>query len=234
MSLLEVDGLTKKFGGLTAVDNLSFDVDEGEILGVIGPNGAGKSTVMKTIFGLVKVREGRIVFEDKEITNLRPDQVVRAGLCYVPQEKNVFPTLTVEENLEMGAFIRNDDFSKELQKVYELFPAMYEKRRQPAGALSGGQRQMVAMGRALMLDPRLILLDEPTAGLAPAIVDLMFENIQKINGLGVSILMVEQNAKQALAMSHRGYVLATGRNRFEDTGRNLLANREVAEMFLGG
>ncbi|RDD63775.1 ABC transporter ATP-binding protein [Ferruginivarius sediminum] len=234
MSLLTVENIRAGYGDVDILNGVQMRVDRGEIVVIIGPNGAGKSTVMKTIFGLVKVREGRIVFEDKEITNLRPDQVVRAGLCYVPQEKNVFPTLTVEENLEMGAFIRNDDFSKELQKVYELFPAMYEKRRQPAGALSGGQRQMVAMGRALMLDPRLILLDEPTAGLAPAIVDLMFDNIQKINGLGVSILMVEQNAKQALAMSHRGYVLATGRNRFEDTGRNLLANREVAEMFLGG
>jgi branched-chain amino acid transport system ATP-binding protein len=160
--------------------------------------------------------------------------VVRQGLCYVPQEKNVFPTLTVEENLEMGAFIRNDDYSKEMERVYELFPALYEKRRQPAGNLSGGQRQMVAMGRALMLDPQLILLDEPTAGLAPAVVELIFENIIKINDLGVSLLMVEQNAKQALKMSHRGYVLTTGRNRHTDTGHNLLNNREVAEMFLGG
>ncbi len=234
MSLLSVEGIYGGYGDVDILNGVNIHVDPGEIVVIIGPNGAGKSTAMKAVFGLVKVREGRIVYQDKPITNLRPDQVVKSGICYVPQENNVFPTLTVQENLEMGAFIRNDDYSADLKKVYELFPVLHEKRRQQAGALSGGQRQMVAMGRALMLDPKLILLDEPTAGLAPAIVDLMFENIKKINGLGVSILMVEQNAKQALAMSHRGYVLTTGRNRFEDTGKNLLANREVAEMFLGG
>ena len=234
MTLLSVDNVRGGYGDADILNGISLKVDPGEIVVIIGPNGAGKSTAMKAVFGLVKVREGRIAYRDREITNLRPDQVVRAGLCYVPQEHNVFATLTVEENLEMGAFIRNDDVSREMQTVYELFPAVYEKRKQPAGALSGGQRQMVAMGRAMMLDPKLILMDEPTAGLAPAVVDLMFENIKKINALGVSILMVEQNAKQALALSHRGYVLTTGRNRFEDTGPNLLANREVAEMFLGG
>jgi len=234
MSLLSVESIRGGYGDADILHGVELTVEPGEIVVIIGPNGAGKSTAMKAVFGLVKVREGRIVFAERDITNLRPDQVVRAGICYVPQEKNVFPTLTVEENLEMGAFIRDDDFSEDMRKVYDLFPALYEKRRQPAGALSGGQRQMVAMGRALMLDPRLILMDEPTAGLAPGIVDLMFENIKKINSLGVSILMVEQNAKQALAMSHRGYVLATGRNRHADTGKNLLANREVAEMFLGG
>jgi len=234
MSLLEVDKIRGGYGDADILNGIDMRVEQGEIVAIIGPNGAGKSTVMKAVFGLVKVREGSITYRDKEIANLRPDQIVRQGLCYVPQEKNVFPTLTVEENLEMGAFIRNDDFSKDLEKVYELFPALYGKRRQQAGTLSGGQRQMVAMGRALMLDPGLILLDEPTAGLAPAIVDLIFENINKVNGLGVSILMVEQNAKQALRMCHRGYVLTTGRNRYHDTGNNLLENREVAEMFLGG
>jgi branched-chain amino acid transport system ATP-binding protein len=234
MSLLDVQQIRGGYGDVDILNDVDMSVESGEIVVIIGPNGAGKSTVMKAIFGLVKVREGSISFQNKEIANLRPDQVVRQGLCYVPQEKNVFPTLTVEENLEMGAFIRNDDYSKELERVYELFPAMYEKRRQPAGNLSGGQRQMVAMGRALMLDPQLILLDEPTAGLAPAVVDLIFENILKINNLGVSILMVEQNAKQALKMSHRGYVLTNGANRHTDTGQNLLNNREVAEMFLGG
>lgn len=234
MSVLSVEGIRGGYGDVDILNGVDMKVEPGEIVVIIGPNGAGKSTVMKAVFGLVKVREGRIVFRDRDITNLRPDQVVRAGLCYVPQESNVFPTMTVQENLEMGAFIRNDDYSGELRKVYELFPALYEKRGQHAGSLSGGQRQMVAMGRALMLDPKLILLDEPTAGLAPAVVDLIFENILKINGLGVSILMVEQNAKQALKMSHRGYVLTTGRNRYEDTGQSLLENREVAEMFLGG
>jgi len=234
MSLLEVEQIRGGYGDVDILNGVDLHVDQGEIVVIIGPNGAGKSTVMKAIFGLVKVREGGIRFQNSGIANLRPDQIVRRGLCYVPQEKNVFPTLTVEENLEMGAFIRNDDFSRELERVYELFPAMYEKRRQPAGALSGGQRQMVAMGRALMLDPQLILLDEPTAGLAPQIVELIFENIRKINDIGVSLLMVEQNAKAALRMSHRGYVLTTGRNRHTDTGENLLNNREVAEMFLGG
>jgi branched-chain amino acid transport system ATP-binding protein len=234
MSLLDVQQIRGGYGDVDILNGVDLKVEQGEIVVIIGPNGAGKSTVMKAIFGLVKVRDGSIAFQDKEIANLRPDQVVRQGLCYVPQEKNVFPTLTVEENLEMGAFIRNDDYSKELERVYELFPAMYEKRRHPAGNLSGGQRQMVAMGRALMLDPQLILLDEPTAGLAPAVVELIFENIIKINKLGVSLLMVEQNAKQALKMSHRGYVLTNGANRHTDTGQNLLNNREVAEMFLGG
>jgi len=234
MTLLSVEDVYGGYGDVDILNGVDLKVDSGEIVVIIGPNGAGKSTAMKAIFGLVRVREGRIVFDGKEITNLRPDQVVRAGLCYVPQEYNVFPTLSVQENLEMGAFIRDDDISEDLQKVYDLFPDLHDKRRQQAGQLSGGQRQMVAMGRALMLDPRLILLDEPTAGLAPAIVDLIFKNIRKINDLGVGILMVEQNAKQALKMSDRGYVLATGRNRHEDTGENLLANREVAEMFLGG
>lgn len=234
MSLLTVDKIRGGYGDVDILHGVSMTVDPGEIVVIIGPNGAGKSTAMKAVFGLVKIREGRVSYRDQDLTNLRPDQVVRAGICYVPQEHNVFPSLTVEENLDMGAFIRNDDISAEKQTIYELFPAVYEKRRQPAGALSGGQRQMVAMGRAMMLNPKLILMDEPTAGLAPGIVDQMFNNIQKINRLGVSILMVEQNAKQALALAHRGYVLTTGRNRFEDTGPNLLANREVAEMFLGG
>lgn len=234
MSLLSVDNIYGGYGDMDILHGVSLAVEPGEIVVIIGPNGAGKSTAMKAVFGLVRVREGRIHYRDKPVTNLRPDQVVRAGVCYVPQEHNVFPSLTVEENLEMGAFIRNDDYAPAMRTVYELFPAVYEKRRQPAGALSGGQRQMVAMGRAMMLDPQLILMDEPTAGLAPAIVNQMFDNIRKINSLGVSILMVEQNAKQALALAHRGYVLTTGQNRLADTGPNLLANREVAEMFLGG
>jgi branched-chain amino acid transport system ATP-binding protein len=233
-SLLRMEDVYGGYGDVDILNGVNLTVQPGEIVVIIGPNGAGKSTAMKAIFGLVKAREGHIFYEDREITNLRPDQIVRRGLCYVPQEYNVFPTLTVDENLDMGAFIRDDDYSEDKRRVYELFPDLKEKRRQPAGALSGGQRQMVAMGRALMLDPSLILLDEPTAGLAPQVVELIFENIKKINELGVSLLMVEQNAKQALRMSHRGYVLTTGRNRYEDTGQNLLANREVAEMFLGG
>jgi branched-chain amino acid transport system ATP-binding protein len=209
-------------------------VEDGELVVIVGPNGAGKSTAMKAIVGLVKVRQGHILFDGQEITGRRPDEVARLRVCYVPQEKNVFPTLTVHENLEMGAFLRDDDFSGQLDAVYEMFPALVGKRRQPAGSLSGGQRQMVAMGRALMLEPKLLLLDEPTAGLSPLFTDMVFDKVKEINATGVAILMVEQNAKEALALADRGYVLALGRNRHEDTGANLLANREVAEMFLGG
>ena len=232
--MLEVRDIYGGYGGVDILNGVSMSVKPGEMVVIIGPNGAGKSTVMKAIFGLVQVREGTISFEDQEITNLMPNEVTKRSICYVPQTENVFPTLTIEENLDMGAFIRNDDYSHQVEMVYELFPVLREKRRQQAGSLSGGQRQMVAMGRALMLEPRLLLLDEPTAGLAPAIVDDMFQMIKKINDLGVSILMVEQNAKHALGLADRGYVLTTGQNRIDDTGPNLLANREVAEMFLGG
>ena len=189
---------------------------------------------MKAIFGLLKLRLGRIRLDDDDITDEPPDRLVRRGMAYVPQERNVFPNLTVHENLEMGAFVRRDDIKAALDQVYALFPALREKRRQPAGELSGGQRQMVAIGRALMIEPKLLLLDEPTAGLSPRIIDEIFERVVAINKAGVGILMVEQNARQALAIAHTGYVLATGRNRFTDTGKALLANREVAESFLGG
>ena len=227
--------LTKTFpGGREVLKDVTLAFLPGAKIGVLGVNGAGKSTAMKAIIGLVKVREGHIRFNGQEITGRRPDEVAKLRVCYVPQEKNVFPTLTVHENLEMGAFLRDDDYSGQLDAVYEIFPALVEKRRQPAGSLSGGQRQMVAMGRALMLEPKLLLLDEPTAGLSPLFTDMVFDKVKEINATGVAILMVEQNAKDALALADRGYVLALGRNRHEDTGANLLANREVAEMFLGG
>ncbi len=234
MSLLEAQALYGGYGGVDILNGIDMRVEDGEIVVIVGPNGAGKSTAMKAIIGLVKIREGNIRFDGQEITGRRPDEVARLRVCYVPQEKNVFPTLTVHENLEMGAFLRDDDFSGQLEAVYEIFPALVEKRRQPAGSLSGGQRQMVAMGRALMLEPKLLLLDEPTAGLSPLFTDMVFDKVKEINATGVAILMVEQNAKDALALADRGYVLALGRNRHEDTGANLLANREVAEMFLGG
>jgi branched-chain amino acid transport system ATP-binding protein len=204
------------------------------MLALIGPNGAGKSTLMKAIFGLVSVRAGRVRFQGEDITNQRPDRIVRRGLAYVPQERNVFASLTVHENLEMGAYLRTDDISAQLERVYALFPHLAERRRQAAGTLSGGERQMLAMGRALMLDPRLLMLDEPTAGLAPKIVEHTFERIVDINRLGIGILMVEQNARQALAVAQRGVVLVMGVKRYEASAANLLGNREVAEMFLGG
>jgi ABC-type branched-subunit amino acid transport system ATPase component len=234
VSLLEVETIFGGYGGVDILNGIDMRVEDGELVVIVGPNGAGKSTAMKAIIGLVKVRQGHILFDGQEITGRRPDEVARLRVCYVPQEKNVFPTLTVHENLEMGAFLRDDDFSGQLDAVYEMFPALVGKRRQPAGSLSGGQRQMVAMGRALMLEPKLLLLDEPTAGLSPLFTDMVFDKVKEINATGVAILMVEQNAKDALALADRGYVLALGRNRHEDTGANLLANREVAEMFLGG
>lgn len=234
MSLLQVEDAYGGYGGVDILNGVDLQVAAGEIVVVVGPNGAGKSTAMKAVVGLVKIRKGCVRFDGNEITGKRPDEVARLRVCYVPQEKNVFPTLTVHENLEMGAFLRNDDFSAQLEAVYQIFPPLVEKRRQAAGSLSGGQRQMVAMGRALMLEPKLLLLDEPTAGLSPLFTDMIFDKVKEINATGVAILMVEQNAKDALALADRGYVLALGRNRYEDTGANLLANREVAEMFLGG
>ncbi len=234
MPLLEATALVGGYGGADILHGVSLTVDAGEIVVIIGPNGAGKSTALKAVFGLVRVRQGHVRFDGNEIANQRPDRIVRLGLCYVPQEKNVFAGLSVHENLEMGAFIRTDDIGSELARVYEIFPALNERRGTRAGDLSGGQRQMVAIGRALMLKPKVLLLDEPTAGLSPRMIELIFDRIKEINRLGIGVLMVEQNAKFALSFAHRGYVLAMGQNRFEDTGPNLLANREVAEMFLGG
>jgi len=234
MSLLHAEGIYGGYGGVDILSGVSVRIEPGEIVSIVGPNGAGKSTVMKAVFGLIQVRKGRVLFRDKDITHMRPDLIVQQGMCYVPQEYNVFPSLTVHENLEMGAFVRSDDYSTALDRVYELFPPLKEKRKQTAGNLSGGQRQMVAIGRALMLDPSLLLLDEPSAGLSPLFIEHIFERIKEINNMGVGILMVEQNAKQALALSHRGYVLVMGTNRYEDTGQNLIDNQEVAEMFLGG
>ena len=234
MSVLEAEGMYGGYGGADILNGASISVDAGEIVVIIGPNGAGKSTAMKAIFGLVRVRRGDVRLNGAAITNMRADQIVQRGMCYVPQEHNVFPLMTVHENLEMGAYLRDDDYSEQLDKVYELFPDMKAKRRALAGSLSGGQRQMVAVARALMMEPRILLLDEPTAGLSPVVMDAMFEKIQEVNRLGIGILMVEQNAKKALSIAHKGYVLVLGANRFEDTGPALLANPEVAEMFLGG
>jgi branched-chain amino acid transport system ATP-binding protein len=234
MSLLTVTDITGGYGGADILHKISLSVEPSAIVSIVGPNGAGKSTVMKAIFGLIKLRSGSISFQGDEISGMRPDEIVRKGMCYVPQEYNIFPSLTIQENLEMGAFVRDDDFSEQLNKVYDLFPPLKERRKEAAGNLSGGQRQMVAMGRALMLEPSLLLLDEPSAGLSPLLIGQIFELILEINKMGVGILMVEQNAKQALEFSHKGYVLVMGENRYEDTGPRLLNDPEVAQMFLGG
>ena len=234
MTLLAIRDLFSGYGEVDILKGVNLTVGAGEMVVIIGPNGAGKSTVLKSIFSLATVHQGEILWRDRLITHWRSDRLVQAGICYVPQTNNVFPTLTVEENLEMGAFIRNDNFRPQLEQVYTLFPDLRQKRLQAAGTLSGGQRQMLAMGRALMVAPKLLLLDEPTAGLSPLYVNQIFAIVRAINQQGVSILMVEQNAKQALAMAHRGYVLVMGTNRHEDTGANLLQNTQIANLFLGG
>jgi branched-chain amino acid transport system ATP-binding protein len=234
MSLLRIEALVAGYGAVDILNGVDIAVEPGRISVIIGPNGAGKSTAMKAIFGLAQVRSGRVLFEDEEITGQLADRLVARGIAYVPQERNVFRSLSVRENLEMGAFLKPGDIARRIEAVLTLFPPLREKLKQAAGELSGGQRQMVAMGRALMLEPRLLMLDEPTAGLSPLYMDQIFDRIVAINRSGVGVLLVEQNAKQALAIGHVGYVLATGRNRFTDTAAALLANREVAESFLGG
>jgi len=222
------------YGGAPILNGVNIAIETSDIGVIVGPNGAGKSTSLKAIFGLVKVSSGSIVFNGREIENSLPDKLVPQGLSFVPQEKNVFTSMTCEENLEMGAFIRRDDFSDTLAMVYDMFPPVKEKRHQKAGELSGGQRQMVAMGRALMSQPKLLLLDEPSAGLSPRYVIEIFETVVRINKAGVGILMVEQNARQALAFASKGFVLANGQNRFTGTGAELIADPEVAKSFLGG
>jgi ABC-type branched-subunit amino acid transport system ATPase component len=215
------------------LNGVSLRVDEGEIVTMIGPNGAGKSTLVKTIFGLLTPRSGRILFRSEEISGVKPHTLCRLGLSYVPQLDNVFPTLTTEENLEMGSLDRART-GEQIERMYELFPRLGERRTQTAGTMSGGERQMVAMARALMPDPKVLLLDEPSAGLAPAFVEAIFEKVEDINKAGVTIVMVEQNAQRALGMSSRGYVLDLGKDRFEGPGPALLDDPKVAELYLGG
>lgn len=234
MVLLETKRITAGYGETEILHRVFVKVNEGEIVSIIGPNGAGKSTLLKTILGILKPRQGKVLLEAEDITGLDPDRIVRKGICYVPQTNNVFASLTVEENLEMGAFIRKDDYQNRIQEIYTIFPDLKERRKDRAGKLSGGQRQMVALGRALMLEPKIILLDEPSASLAPKLVRLIFEKITEINRSGVGILMVEQNIREALRIADQAYVLAMGRNRFHDTGQALLNNQEVGKLYLGG
>ncbi|HEY9296506.1 MAG TPA: ABC transporter ATP-binding protein [Phormidium sp.] len=232
--LLEVENV---FAGyvkdLDILQGVNFQIYPGELVAVIGPNGAGKSTLAKTIFGLLTPHQGKITFKGKSIAGLKSDQIVQRGMCYVPQIANVFPTLTVEENLEMGAFIRNDSLQPLKDNIYTTFPVLAQRRRQRAGTLSGGQRQMLAMGRALMLQPSLLLLDEPSAALSPILVNNVFEQIRQINSGGTAIVLVEQNARKALEMADRGYVLEAGRDRFSGPGSDLLNDPKVGELYLG-
>ena len=234
MTVLSIDNLSGGYGEADIIHGISLEINAGEIVVVIGPNGAGKSTAMKAVFGLLRLSGGTVHLAGEEITNMDPAQVVNKGVCYVPQTNNVFPTLTVHENLEMGAYIRKDDFRARLDEIYGMFPPLAEKKKQAAGELSGGQRQMVAMGKALMLEPTLLMLDEPTAGLSPLYRNEIFQIIRQINDSGVPILMVEQNAKQSLAVASRGYVLVDGQNRTTGKGTDLLNDPEIAKMFLGG
>jgi ABC-type branched-subunit amino acid transport system ATPase component len=234
MSVLTVEGVSAGYEQMEILHDVSIEVRPGEIVTLIGPNGAGKSTLMKTVFGLLRPRRGTIRLEGRDVTGLAPSALVRRGISYVPQVDNVFPSLTVEENLEMGAVVREDDVRPRIEEVLAIVPILRAKRRLKAGGLSGGERQMVAMGRALMLDPRLLLLDEPSAGLSPVLVDVVFEKIEAINRGGVAILLVEQSAREALRRSHRGYLLAGGQVRLEGPGPALLENPDVARLYLGG
>jgi len=233
--LLATDGLVAGYSAeVDILSGVSIDVGEGEIVCVVGPNGAGKSTLMKAVFGLVTPKAGRITLNGRDITGMRPSQIARLGMAYVPQRDNVFESMTVLENLELGATPRRDlAVRSRIDALLALFPRLAERRRQVVGTMSGGERQMVAMARALMPEPAVLLLDEPSAGLAPLFVDAMFEQVQAINHAGVTILMVEQNARRALALSHRGYVLDLGQNRFTGTGQALLDDPRLAELYLG-
>ena len=234
MALLEASGVVAGYGETEILHGVSIVVDRAEIVTIIGPNGCGKSTLMKAIAGLVRVRTGSVVFRGEDISGVSPELIVRTGLCYVPQTDNVFPSLSIRENLEMGAFVRRGDYRDRIEEMFGIFPDLSIQPGRKAGSLSGGQRQMLAIARALMLDPELLLLDEPSAGLSPAMMNTVFERVREINQAGVALLMVEQNARQALGMSHRGYVLVAGEKRLEDTGKDLLDNPEVASLYLGG
>ena len=234
MYLLSGEKITCGYGAVDIVINCNIGVYKGKISSVVGPNGAGKSTAMKALFGLLPIKHGKVFFDGEDITNLQPQQRVLKGMGFVPQTNNIFPSLTVQENLEMGAFIDQNNINKMLEYVYELFPILKDKKNQDAGELSGGQRQQVAVGRALMTKPKLLMLDEPSAGVSPIIMDGLFTKIKEIANQGTAVLMVEQNAKQALKISDLGFVLSQGKNLFTDNGDSLLANKEVRQAFLGG
>ncbi|MES2434591.1 MAG: ABC transporter ATP-binding protein [Pseudomonadota bacterium] len=228
------ENMTGGYGPVDILHNCTIAVEKGQIAVIVGPNGAGKSTAMKAVFGMLNLRGGRVMLDGEDITKLSPQARVHKGMGFVPQTSNIFTSMTVEENLEMGAFIRTDDIKDTMAQIYDLFPILKQKRYQAAGELSGGQRQQVAVGRALMTQPKVLMLDEPTAGVSPIVMDELFDRIIEVARTGISILMVEQNARQALDIADKGYVLVQGANRFTDTGQALLADPEVRRSFLGG
>ncbi len=234
--MLKIENLTAGYGkGPEIIKNIDIEVNDGEVVCIIGPNGAGKSTILKSLFGFTDVRSGKIDFFGEDLVGHKTDQIIRKGICYVPQGRSVFPSMTVQENLEMGAYIANDkkELNKDLARVYSQFPQLYERRQQVTRGLSGGQQQMVAIGRALMIRPKLLLLDEPSIGLAPKITEEVFQKCLEIKKTGTSILMVEQNANLALEYTDRGYVLELGENRLTGSGKELLNNKKVGELYLG-
>ena len=235
MAFFEGIKMTGGYGnGPDIISSCSVNVNRGEIVSILGPNGAGKSTAMKAMLGLLNLKSGKVIINGKDISHLNPQDRVKQGIAFVPQTKNVFAGLSVEENLEMGAFLRDESLQKIIDEIYELFPILKEKKSQLVGELSGGQRQQVALGRALMIKPSVLMLDEPTAGVSPIVMDELFDHIIKVKKTNVAILMVEQNAKQALGISDRGYVLVTGENKYSGTGKDLLSDQRVRSSFLGG
>ncbi len=234
MSFFSGEKMTGGYGGADIITSCTINVDRGEIVAILGPNGAGKSTAMKAMLGLLSLKSGKISIDGKDISKLSPQDRVKEGISFVPQTRNVFTGLSVEENLEMGAYLREEHIEEIINEIYELFPVLKEKKSQVVGELSGGQRQQVALGRALMTKPSVLMLDEPTAGVSPIVMDELFDHILKVKKTNVAIIMVEQNAKQALSIADRGYVLVTGENKFSGTGKELLNDPEVRRSFLGG